>query len=144
MIALLASTANSQIHRASSQNNYRLKYDANFTMHYFQRKVANLAELVAHQNESKIIDHFSFNTLYFNYNSDAFVWASVVLGTFMVGMCGVLPVFLLPRLIDGHQKLSESSVFKCLVSFAAGSLLGDVFLHLLPEAYSSKSTYLLC
>lgn len=28
-------------------------------------------------------------------------------------------------------------VFKFLISFAAGSLLGDVFLHLIPESFSN-------
>lgn len=32
---------------------------------------------------------------------------------------------------------SESKSLKVLLSFAVGGLLGDVFLHLLPEAWSS-------
>ena len=32
----------------------------------------------------------------------------------------------------------KSNLFKCLLAFAAGSLLGDVFIHLVPETYSSK------
>lgn len=32
---------------------------------------------------------------------------------------------------------AESKSLKILLSFAVGGLLGDVFLHLLPEAWSS-------
>ncbi len=34
----------------------------------------------------------------------------------------------------------ESNTFKCLLAFAAGSLLADIFLHLIPEATHGKQT----
>lgn len=35
---------------------------------------------------------------------------------------------------------AESSSLKVLLSFAVGGLLGDVFLHLLPEAWGSDNS----
>lgn len=54
----------------------------------------------------------------------------------MVGLCGVVPVLILPRLADDHAQLVKTTEFKCLISFAAGTLISDVFLHLLPETFT--------
>lgn len=37
------------------------------------------------------------------------------------------------------QNIVNSVAFKCLLAFAAGSLLAEVFLHLLPESMESSS-----
>lgn len=39
------------------------------------------------------------------------------------------------HLINLIKFLENSLTFKFLLSFAAGSLIGDVFLHLIPEAF---------
>ncbi len=56
-------------------------------------------------------------------------WTQAVVCSAMVGLSGLFPVFLL-----SFGKASDRSQH-LMLSFACGSLLGDVFLHLLPEAY---------
>ncbi|KAL2076840.1 hypothetical protein ACEWY4_027569 [Coilia grayii] len=65
------------------------------------------------------------------------VWFCSLLGSVAVGLSGILPLLVIPleagaaiRTEAGCQKL------KRLLSFAIGGLLGDVFLHLLPEAWA--------
>jgi hypothetical protein len=113
----------SQIHRASNLNSYQIKYDSNFTVQYYLKKLASL----------------NTDTLAQKTPDALFVWVSTVIGTFFVGICGILPVMLIPELVNDHQKLVNSSLFKCMAGFAAGSLLGDVFLHLLPESLNSTN-----
>jgi hypothetical protein len=36
------------------------------------------------------------------------------------------------------KNAENSSVFKCLLAFAAGSLIADIFLHLIPETLSDS------
>lgn len=69
-------------------------------------------------------------------NSKTTVCLFSIIGSFLVGLTGILPVFILPQLVNDHEKLTKSIRFKCLVSFAAGTLIGDVFIHLLPETYA--------
>ncbi|CAJ0577331.1 unnamed protein product, partial [Mesorhabditis spiculigera] len=65
-------------------------------------------------------------------------WVGSIVGCLLVVACGIVPAFLLPansgeflQSEDGRKKLN------LLLSFAVGSLLGDVFLHLLPETWST-------
>jgi len=74
-------------------------------------------------------------------------WVMSIGGCLLVGLSGIFPLLLFPH--EGYN--SESKVgcspeiksgisprqLKRLLNFAVGSLLGDVFLHLLPEAWSS-------
>ena len=59
-------------------------------------------------------------------------WAGAILGSVLVGLSGVLPLFLLPRKLGGS--VTDENL-KYMLGFAVGGLLGDVFLHLLPETY---------
>lgn len=59
------------------------------------------------------------------------------MGATMVGLSGVLPFVIIPQIAHNHEELMKTSIFKCMVAFAAGSLLGDVFIHLLPETYTA-------
>lgn len=133
----------SQIHRATNSYNYQIRYNSNFTYNYLLKKISNYEFI--ENSDSPIICAF--------YNKELIVWLTSVIGTFFIGICGILPVVLLPSMADDHQKLSkykinfqykvnfflvESNRFKCCLSFAAGTLLGDVFLHLLPEAYTTN------
>ena len=61
-------------------------------------------------------------------------WLGAVLGSVLVGLAGVLPLAVVPASKVGGGAVSEDSL-KYLLGFAAGGLLGDVFLHLLPETY---------
>ncbi|VDN57482.1 unnamed protein product [Dracunculus medinensis] len=78
-----------------------------------------------------------------NSKSDNFfklrTFLSSFIGCLCIVACGIVPAFILP---------TESNVFRqteagqrklnLLLSFAVGSLLGDVFLHLLPEAWADS------
>lgn len=146
LVIYYINTTNCQIHRATNQLNYQIKYDSNFTLQYLFKKL----EYANNLNQDAIGNQL-INTTY-NYFCNLFsmkardvafiiqnlnVWITSVIGTFFLGICGVVPVIILPHLADDHAKLIKSTVFKCLLSFAAGSLLGDVFIHLLPETYST-------
>ncbi|KAM9409028.1 zinc transporter ZIP13 [Pholidichthys leucotaenia] len=66
----------------------------------------------------------------------AHIWLLSLVGSVVVGLSGILPLLVIPieagaalKTEAGCQKLKQ------LLSFAVGGLLGDVFLHLLPEAW---------
>ncbi|RWS16625.1 zinc transporter ZIP13-like protein [Dinothrombium tinctorium] len=61
------------------------------------------------------------------------VWFMSVLASIIVGFTGVVPMFVLPF---ADIKQNSNTKLKLMLSFAVGGLLGDVFLHLLPEAWS--------
>ncbi|XP_028634378.1 zinc transporter ZIP13 isoform X2 [Grammomys surdaster] len=64
-------------------------------------------------------------------------WICSLLGSLMVGLSGVFPLLVIP-LEMGTMLQSEAGArrLKQLLSFALGGLLGNVFLHLLPEAWA--------
>ncbi|XP_070689267.1 zinc transporter ZIP13 isoform X2 [Pempheris klunzingeri] len=71
----------------------------------------------------------------------AHVWLLSLVGSVAVGLSGVFPLLVIPieagaalKTEAGCQKLKQ------LLSFAIGGLLGDVFLHLLPEAWALSSS----
>uniref|UniRef100_H2XQ36 Zinc transporter ZIP13 n=1 Tax=Ciona intestinalis TaxID=7719 RepID=H2XQ36_CIOIN len=53
----------------------------------------------------------------------------------LVGMSGIFPLIILPKINGGLNKKDGSVQLQRLLSFAVGGLLGDVFLHLLPESW---------
>jgi len=68
------------------------------------------------------------------------VWIYSLIATLMVSLCGVIPIVFIP--LDGAKSLNTpggAAKLRCFLSFAVGSLLGDVFLHLLPEAWKKCS-----
>ncbi|XP_030622192.1 zinc transporter ZIP13 [Chanos chanos] len=79
-----------------------------------------------------------FHTLSELFSRDgADIWLCSLVGSIAVGLSGIFPLLVIPieagaalKTEAGCQKL------KRLLSFAIGSLLGDVFLHLLPEAWA--------
>lgn len=72
--------------------------------------------------------------------SGSWLWA--ILASIIVGSTGVFPLLIF-KVEDGHslKEAISSNHLKLLLSFAVGGLIGDVFLHLLPEAWMySKNT----
>uniref|UniRef100_A0A665WR01 Zinc transporter ZIP13 n=2 Tax=Echeneis naucrates TaxID=173247 RepID=A0A665WR01_ECHNA len=74
-------------------------------------------------------------------NEHAHVWLLSLVGSVAVGLSGIFPLLVIPikagaalKTEAGCQKLKQ------LLSFAIGGLLGDVFLHLLPEAWALSDT----
>uniref|UniRef100_H2V4W9 Zinc transporter ZIP13 n=1 Tax=Takifugu rubripes TaxID=31033 RepID=H2V4W9_TAKRU len=75
----------------------------------------------------------------FTSSERAHVWLLSLVGSVAVGLSGIFPLLVIPveagaalKTEVGHQKLKQ------LLSFAIGGLLGDVFLHLLPEAWANS------
>ncbi|XP_014468084.1 PREDICTED: zinc transporter ZIP13 homolog [Dinoponera quadriceps] len=66
-------------------------------------------------------------------------WVFSLLGSTMVGLTGIFPLWLIPIQDGVDLKTGENGgTLRILLSFAVGALLGDVFLHLLPEAFESE------
>ncbi|XP_033218583.1 zinc transporter ZIP13 homolog isoform X2 [Belonocnema kinseyi] len=72
---------------------------------------------------------------YFEYQP----WVFSLLGSAMVGLSGILPLLIIPIDDGTNLKNGGAGTLKSLLSFAVGGLLGDVFLHLLPEAWARKA-----
>lgn len=66
-------------------------------------------------------------------------WVFSILGATLIGLSGILPLLIIPLDSGGKEfkDPAESKSLKVLLSFAVGGLLGDVFLHLLPEAWNA-------
>lgn len=63
-------------------------------------------------------------------------WLWAILASVVVGSTGIFPLLIF-RVEDGHslKEAISPNHLKLLLSFAVGGLLGDVFLHLLPESW---------
>ncbi|XP_033176858.1 zinc transporter ZIP13 homolog isoform X2 [Bombus impatiens] len=73
---------------------------------------------------------------YFDYTP----WLFALLGSTLIGLTGIFPLFIIPIEEGANLRTGDSAnTLKILLSFAVGGLLGDVFLHLLPETWTSSS-----
>lgn len=63
-------------------------------------------------------------------------WICSVVAAAAVGMAGVVPLLFIPTVAQMKSNNGGRNGLQLLLSFAVGGLLGDVFLHLLPEAWS--------
>ncbi|XP_068117576.1 zinc transporter ZIP13 [Hyperolius riggenbachi] len=69
--------------------------------------------------------------------SSADAWFFSLIGSVLVGLSGVFPLLVIPIEAGASLRSEEGSRrLKQLLSFAIGGLLGDVFVHLLPEAWA--------
>jgi zinc transporter 13 len=84
-----------------------------------------------------LVEHFLTHGLFFGSAINA-TWFCSIFGALSIVFCGVLPAFVIPFEIGSelHHEGKAKNILNCLLSFAIGSLLGDVFLHLLPETWS--------
>lgn len=74
-------------------------------------------------------------------SEDAHVLLLSLLGSIAVGLSGIFPLLVIPIEAGAALKTEAGSQrLKQLLSFAIGGLLGDVFLHLLPEAWALSSS----
>lgn len=64
------------------------------------------------------------------------IWILSLTCSCIVGFAGILPFLILPPDLD-----SCSPGLKLMIAFSVGGLLGDVFLHILPEAWSRAETH---
>jgi len=62
-------------------------------------------------------------------------WGGAIIGAILVGLTGVLPLWVVPSKVGTLAGSHSEDNLKYLLGFAVGGLLGDVFLHLLPETY---------
>lgn len=63
-------------------------------------------------------------------------WLCSITAAILIGLSGIFPLCVIP--IEAGPSLQHGAAagsLRLLLSFAVGSLLGDVFLHLLPEAW---------
>jgi len=63
------------------------------------------------------------------------IWLYTIVSVFIVSLISLIGVFTFS--ID-HKKLEKALIY--LVSLSAGTLLGDAFIHLIPEAYESSDS----
>jgi zinc transporter ZupT len=63
-------------------------------------------------------------------------WIYSLISSAAVGACGIFPL-VVNRWIRLDSGCKDKGAFRSLLSFAVGGLLGDVFLHLLPEAWGA-------
>ncbi|CAD5111043.1 DgyrCDS395 [Dimorphilus gyrociliatus] len=68
---------------------------------------------------------------------DINTWFYSLIAAALVGLSGIFPLLVIPLEIGKNLKKGASADrLQLLLSFAVGSLLGDVFFHLLPEAWA--------
>ncbi|KAK0070330.1 zinc transporter ZIP13, partial [Biomphalaria pfeifferi] len=64
-------------------------------------------------------------------------WFLSILASILVGLSGLFPLLVIPMETGQALKHGEPAKrLRLMLSFAVGSLLGDVFLHLLPELWA--------
>ncbi|XP_015781418.1 zinc transporter ZIP13 [Tetranychus urticae] len=62
------------------------------------------------------------------------IWWLSLSAAATVGLVGVIPIFFISHIPHGNQ--GSNGKLRLMLSFSVGGLLGDVFLHLLPEAWT--------
>ncbi|KAF4532621.1 hypothetical protein B566_EDAN011534 [Ephemera danica] len=68
-------------------------------------------------------------------------WILSILASLVVGLSGIFPLLVIPIEEGANLKTGAAArTLRVLLSFAVGGLLGDVFLHLLPEAWAAADT----
>ncbi|XP_044742784.1 zinc transporter ZIP13 homolog [Chrysoperla carnea] len=86
-----------------------------------------------------MVQHLVANlTMGIDYNP----WIFAALGSTLIGLSGVFPLLII-SIDDGINMKNGAGghQLKVLLSFAVGGLLGDVFLHLLPEAWANDAKF---
>lgn len=100
-----------------------------FTLLPFILLVVSLSSVGAHIHSQKVRSDGDTTVLV-----SGRVWIMGLCSAAAVSSCGILPL-LFSRCIDLRAVDGGSVSLRLVLSFAVGSLLGDVWLHLLPEAW---------
>jgi hypothetical protein len=71
------------------------------------------------------------------------LWVTSLSASLLVGMAGIVPIAFVSFAFECVQssKSEANKRLRLMLSFAVGALLGDTFLHLLPEAWSHFSRH---
>ncbi|XP_067143042.1 zinc transporter ZIP13 isoform X1 [Centruroides vittatus] len=78
-------------------------------------------------------DNSEFNWINGRYNT----WIFSLIASCIVGLSGIVPLLVVTTECDSTiEHARGTKTLRLLLSFAVGGLLGDVFLHLLPEAWN--------
>ena len=104
-----ANISNGQIHRATNQNSYQIKYEQNLNLSNLFEQFKNIKffnfntniENSNKPNNSPPIDQESLNKIddvRCVSHCDYVNWIASIVGTFLVGVSGIIPAFVLPRL----------------------------------------------
>lgn len=130
--ATLAHVASGEIHRAKSatyKNPRSRASNAGSTV-----DVAS-AEMPNHGAADEAAVHAHMEQAAWSQSTD--VWLYSILGAIVVGLSGIFPLLIIPLEAGPSLKHGAPAArLKLMLSFAVGSLLGDVFCHLLPEVWA--------
>lgn len=78
-------------------------------------------------------DNSDFSWINGRYNT----WIFSLIASCIVGLSGIFPLLVVTTECDSAlERTKGTKTLRLLLSFAVGGLLGDVFLHLLPEAWN--------
>ncbi|CAM1306935.1 SLC39A13 (predicted) [Pycnogonum litorale] len=117
LIILTLSSTHSNIHRT-----YKSKMDVR----------SNVVDHPAHHQNSTLLFHSKL--------LEAQTFS--IIASLFVGLSGILPLLIIPLEAGPCLKTGAGArSLRLLLSFAVGGLLGDVFLHLLPESWKHISSY---
>ncbi|XP_052254476.1 zinc transporter ZIP13-like [Dreissena polymorpha] len=117
-----------EIHRATTNPSKYAKQDEFFYVDDLPHHQAHLK--LDNQNSAK------HDWLELKMQTSYETWIYSIGGAILVGLSGIFPLLVIP--IEAGPALRHGAAaarLKLLLSFAVGGLLGDVFLHLLPEAW---------
>lgn len=107
------------------------KRQKSYTLLVFLLLAAILSSGTAHIHSQKVRGRHEEATV------SGQVWLMALCSAVAVSSCGVLPL-LFGRCMDLRSVDGGSGALRLVLSFAVGSLLGDVWLHLLPEAWGQS------
>ncbi|XP_014667550.1 PREDICTED: zinc transporter ZIP13-like [Priapulus caudatus] len=126
-------TATAEIHRAKHTGK-TLLYE-----HGTQRSPEQTDDIVTDEDEDEDENSWWWQGRHRWGKSEA--WVCSLCASVLVGLCGIFPLLIIPLEAGPSLKHGAGAAkLKLLLSFAVGGLLGDVFLHLLPEAWGHVGT----
>ncbi|XP_022098248.1 zinc transporter ZIP13-like [Acanthaster planci] len=129
---LLSPLASCDIHRAKTHTGKVSPYPTSQLRANREKSNVNGEAVVVSDDEGELFSEFKTESEAKGLEA----WVCALLATVLVGMTGIFPLLLPIDIGPDVQNGEGAAKFKCLLSFAVGGLLGDVFLHLMPEAWS--------